>query len=245
MILAAGRGTRLRPLTNDRPKALVMAGGVPLLELAIRRLIHFGCRDIIVNVHHFGEQIIEFLQEKDSFGINIQISDEREQLLDTGGALKKAADFFADGQPFLLYNTDIITDLHLADFYQQHCHLGALATLAVRWRPTSRYLIFDAAGLLHGWVNVNTGSLKMARPTSGSLQLLAFGGLHVIDPRLFAYLSDKTVFSIIDTYLEAAAHADIRAQIHETGTWMDVGKPANLEAAQPLAAQLLAECRGI
>ena len=113
MILAAGRGTRLRPLTNDRPKALVNAGGVPLLELAIRRLIHFGCRDIIVNVHHFGEQIIEFLQEKDSFGINIQISDEREQLLDTGGALKKAADFFADGQPFLLYNTDIITDLQL------------------------------------------------------------------------------------------------------------------------------------
>ncbi len=164
-------------------------------------------------------------------------------MLDTGGALKKAAPFFADGQPFLLCNTDIITDLDLAQFYRDHCQSGALASLAVQWRSTSRYLIFDESKVLHGWINVKTGELKMARPQVGQLQLLAFGGLHVIDPRLFDYLSDQPVFSIIDTYLQAAANANIRAYSSDDAQWMDVGKPAQLEASYELAQRLLAECQ--
>ncbi len=240
MILAAGRGTRLRPLTDYQPKALVKVAEVPLLELIIRRLKHFGCRDIVINVHHFGDQIIQFLRKKEYFGINIHISDEQDQLLDTGGALKKAAAFFDDGQSFLLCNTDILSDIDLRQFYDTHCQSGALATLAVQWRTTSRYFIFDKEMVLNGWTNVNTGEVKLSREAK-ALQMLAFSGIHAIHPRLFDYMPDESVFSIIDTYLKAAATESIKAFRCDDQQWMDVGKPSNLTIAEPLANQLLTQ----
>ncbi len=239
MILAAGRGTRLRPMTNYQPKALIKVAEVPLLEMAIRQLIRYGCKDIIINVHHFGDQIIQFLQKKDHFGINIVISDEQDELLDTGGGLKKAAHFFEDGQAFLLCNTDILCDLDLGAFYQKHCESNALATLAVQRRDTSRYLLFDHDLVLNGWANVKTGEIKLPKTTSDRLQMLAFSGLHVIDPRFFDFMPEEKSFSIIDTYLKASASEIIRAYPCDEEKWMDVGRPSSLENAEPFAKVLL------
>lgn len=244
MILAAGKGTRLRPLTNYQPKALVKVAGVPLLEVVIRQLKRYGCKDIIVNVHHFGDQIIQFLKRKDNFGINIAISDEREELLDTGGGLKKAASFFSDGQPFLLCNTDILSDLNLKDFYEAHCRTDAIASLAIQWRETSRYLIFAGKEenlLLHGWGNIKTGVLKIPKHTVANYQMLAFSGLHVIDPRLFNYMPEAAKFSIIDVYLKACASEKINGFRCDEQQWMDIGRKSSLDAAEPLANALLAD----
>ncbi len=162
LIFAAGLGTRLRPLTNDHPKALVEVHGITLLEVAIRRLVAAGCEELIVNVHHYAEQVIDFIEKNGQFGIRIAISDERERLLDTGGGLKKAAWFFDDGQPFLACNADVLTDMDLAHFYQKHLETGVLATLAVRRRTTSRYFLFDEKMRLAGWQNAKTGEDKLA-----------------------------------------------------------------------------------
>jgi len=239
MILAAGLGTRLRPLTNDRPKALVEVKGIPLLEIVIRRLKHFGFRDLIINTHHFAQQIHDFLAARQLFDLNIAISHEVEQPLETGGGLKKAAWFFEDGQPFLLCNTDILSDIDLHHFYRTHQASNALATLAVRQRSTSRYLIFDKNPSLSGWLNVKTGAIKMSRPVVGDLQLLAFSGLHIIDPQIFQWFPEQQKFSIIDVYLEAAKTHPILAYQHDDSHWLDVGKPHNLEAAAKIIHDIL------
>ncbi len=239
LIFAAGLGTRLRPLTNDRPKALVEVNGVTLLEIAIRRLIAAGCREIIVNVHHFAEQIIGFLEKNGQFGIRIAISDERAQLLDTGGGLKKATWFFDDGQPFLVCNADILTDMDLAHFYQQHCGSGALATLAVRSRTTSRYFLFDEKMRLCGWQNAKTGEVKLVGSQSEfnpsvlqSLNPFAFSGIHAISPAIFEWMpAEETAFSIIDVYLDAASTGKILGFDHSADRWLDVGKPESLVEA--------------
>jgi NDP-sugar pyrophosphorylase family protein len=254
MLFAAGLGTRLRPLTNDRPKALVEVNGVTLLEIAIRRLIGAGCREIIVNVHHFAEQIIDFIEKNGEFGIQIAVSDEREQLLDTGGGLKKAAWFFDDGQPFLVCNADVLTDMDLAHFYQKHLESHAIATLAVRRRTTSRYFLFDEKMRLCGWQNAKTGEerivgspqlavapLQSFNPSipqflnpsiPQSLNPLAFSGIHAISPALFNWMpAAEGPFSIIDVYLEAAQTGLILGLDHSADEWLDVGKPEALETA--------------
>lgn len=246
LIFAAGLGTRLRPLTNDRPKALVELNGVTLLEVAIRRLVTAGCRELIVNVHHFAEQVMEFLEKNDQFGIRVAISDEREQLLDTGGGLKKVAWFFDDGQPFLVCNADVLTDMDLTHFYQHHLGSGALATLAVRQRSTSRYLLFDERMRLSGWRNAKTGEEKMV---IGNIPLVAgnylpsypipqtsyfqyaFSGLHAISPAIFDWMPDEEVFSIIDVYLNAASSGHVFGFDHSNDEWLDVGKPESLAPA--------------
>ncbi|MEM9823931.1 MAG: nucleotidyltransferase family protein, partial [Bacteroidota bacterium] len=232
-------GTRLRPLTNNKPKALVEVNGVTLLEIVIRRLRYYGFQDLIVNTHHFAQQIHDFLEARQNFGLKISISHEANQALETGGGLKKAAWFFEDGAPFLLCNTDILCDIDLRHFYQTHCEGDALATLAVRQRPTSRYLIFDEYQSLSGWLNTKTGAMKMCRPVVGNLQLLAFSGLHIIDPRLFQWFPDSEKFSIIDTYLEAAKKQLILAYRHDDSHWLDVGKPHSLEKASEIIADIL------
>jgi NDP-sugar pyrophosphorylase family protein len=259
LIFAAGLGTRLRPLTNDRPKALVEVNGVTLLEIAIRRLKAAGCREIIVNVHHFAEQVIDFIEKNGQFGIQIAVSDEREQLLDTGGGLKKAAWFFDDGLPFLVCNADVLTDMNLAHFYQKHLESGAIATLAVRRRTTSRYFLFDEKMRLCGWQNAKTGEERIVgspQSTVGSPQSavaplqsfnpsilqsfnplafnpFAFSGIHAISPALFNWLpATKGPFSIIDVYLEAAQTCLILGFDHSADEWLDVGKPEALEAAE-------------
>ncbi|MFK7809155.1 MAG: NDP-sugar synthase, partial [Saprospiraceae bacterium] len=225
-------------LTNFRPKALVEVNQMPLLEIAIRRLKYFGFEEIIINVHHFAEQIISFLEKNNHFDIRIEVSDERDQLLETGGGLKKAAWFFDDGKPFLLSNTDILSNIDLKAFFQQHLDTEAMVTLAVRRRETSRYLIFNERQQLHGWVNIKTGKMIASRHHQKQLQLMAFSGFHVINPELLELMPDQKAFSIIDTYLETAADNDIMAYPHDGDFWLDVGKKNALEEAEELAKQL-------
>lgn len=236
MIFAAGLGTRLRPLTENRPKALIEVAGIPLLEFAIRRLKLFGFREIMVNIHYHGQQIIDFLDQNNHFGIRIEVSDERDLLLDTGGGLKKAAWFFQEA-PFLVYNTDNVSDLDLGQLYTNHLASNCLATLAVQNRTTSRFFLFDENGLLCGWKNMATGEVKISRPSLMSTPL-AFSGIHVISPEIFTFMPEAApVFSIVDVYLKAAASSDIAAYLHDS-LWIDVGKLPELERAASVIHQI-------
>lgn len=230
MIFAAGMGTRLYPLTRNKPKALVEVNGRPLLQILIEKLVRGGVTEIIINVHHHADQILEFLKGKDNFHIPISISDESGLLLDTGGGLKKAAWFFDDGKPFLLHNVDVITNLDLGEMHSHHQSSRALATLAVRSRKTSRYLLFDADMRLGGWENVKTGE-KIIVEEESQLSGYAFSGIHIVDPALLSMITETGKFSIIDTYLRLAASQIIKGYRHDQSEWMDVGKPPDLERA--------------
>ena len=239
LIFAAGLGTRLRPLTDDRPKALVEINGMTLLEIVIRRLKKAGVIDIIVNVHHHAQMIIDFLQSKNNFDINISISDERNELLETGGGLRKVADFFSDGKPFFVHNVDILSNIDLKKMYDTHVKSKAVATLSTRHRATSRYLLFNKKNALYGWMNIKTGKMILCKKKKGKLTLRAFSGIHVISPDLFdAMPDDKNAFSIIDVYLAAAAYQKIVGYPHEEDEWMDVGKIENLEEAKVLLEKI-------
>lgn len=234
MILAAGLGTRLRPLTNDRPKALVEVAGHTLLEITLRRLREFGVQQVIVNVHHFGEMLVDYLKKNDDFGMKITISRE-DELLDTGGGLKKAAWFFedaSDGEPFLLHNVDVLSTIDLGRMVEFHREHQALATLAVQDRETSRYLLFDDENRLCGRQAGRRQPLEMVRP-SPATQALAFCGVHVISPRFLSLITEQGVFSIITSYLRLAAQGEspmaFRADAYY---WRDLGKPENLEQAE-------------
>jgi len=219
MVLAAGLGTRLRPLTNSRPKALVEVGGRTLLEITLSRLKSFGVRDVIVNVHHFPDMIVEYLKAKENFGVHIEISRE-DVLLDTGGGLKKAGWFFQNNsaEPFILHNVDVITDIDLhrmLEFHQKH---QAVATMAMQKRKTSRYLLFDAEGRLCG---------KSSTPDPG-FQSLGFSGIHVISPRLVSMMPSEEVFSIITCYLDLARRGEkILAFPADEYSWKDMGRLEN------------------
>lgn len=230
MLFAAGLGTRLRPLTNDRPKALVELAGKPLLERAIQQLKKAGIQQLVINVHHFADQIEAFLAENDHFGLQIHISDERGQLLETGGGLLKAKAWLEDG-PFLVMNTDVVSNIDLPTLMRAHLDSRAMATLAVRRRQTSRYLLFDESRQLVGWENTKTGAQRMSRLTSGYTQY-GFSGIQMIDPQLFDYMPAQLgKFSIIDTYLAAAKTEIIKGFPHDTDIWYDVGKPEQLRRA--------------
>ena len=225
MILAAGLGTRLRPLTDDRPKALVTVAGRTLLEIALCRLRSFGVREVIVNTHHYAGMIADYLRAHDNFGMRIEISRE-EELLDTGGGLKNAAHFFAasgsDEEPFILHNVDVISSIDLGRMMRFHTERSALATLAVQDRATSRCLLFDE---------------QEARPAREA-QALAFSGIHVISPRLFAKMEEEGAFSIIATYMKLAAQGEkIIAFRADECYWRDLGRPESiLEAAQDMVS---------
>lgn len=233
MIFAAGLGTRLRPLTDQCPKALMKINGIPLLDIAIGRLRAAGVTDIIINIHHLGEQILNHLASSPHLGLNIAISDERDLLLDTGGGLKKAAWFFDDQEPFLVYNADILTTLSLEEMVRAHRATGALATLAVRDRSSSRMLLFSPEGVLCGWQNTQTGLTRISREAP-TYRALAFSGIHVIDPVIFNYFPEGDIFSIIEVYLSLAAKKTIRAYQHDDDVWLDVGKPDQLAKAQDI-----------
>ncbi len=230
MVLAAGLGTRLRPLTNDRPKALVQVGGQTMLEITLRRLASFGIRDVIVNVHHFGDMVVEYLRKNEDFGLRIEISREDDVLLDTGGGLKKAAWFFLQGaanEPFVLHNVDVVSTVDLGRMLQFHREQSALATLAVQQRKTSRYLLFDDQDRLSGR---QTGAIQaeMVRPAQQTTAL-AFSGIHIISPELLPMLSEQGVFSIITTYLRLAGEGHrILAFRTDEYYWQDLGKPENI-----------------
>jgi len=231
MIFAAGLGTRLKPLTNSKPKALVELNGKPLLQHNIESLIKTGVTDIIVNVHHFHRMIIDFIATNNNFGIKIKISDEREKLLDTGGGLKKASWFFDDGKPFILHNADIICNTNLIDIYNIHLRSNAIVTLLVRERESSRYLLFDEFNHLSGWENVKTGKKIISRQFS-ELQKLAFSGIHIINPEIFKYFPAGDKFSIIDFYLQISKKENIVGFDHSDDTWFDVGSEKKLNEAR-------------
>ncbi len=236
MIFAAGLGTRLKPLTDERPKALVEVGKISLLERCILNLISFGVTEIIVNIHHFGEQIINFIAEK-HFSIPICISDERQQLLDTGGGLKRAMTFFDTQEPFFVHNVDIISNINLHEMYAQHKQSKAIATLAVRERQSYRYLLIDEKQELCGRINLKTDSRTIIKDKHcQQLQPVAFSGIQVISPAIFKYMPTENVFSIIDLYLQIPATEKIATYKHQYGFWMDMGK---IEDIATLEAQLL------
>jgi len=231
MILAAGLGTRLRPLTNDRPKALVEIDGRTLLEITLTRLRSVGVRDVIVNTHHFADMIAEYLRRHD-FGMRIELSHE-EELLDTGGGLKKAAWFFleqASDEPFFLHNVDVLSTIDLPRMTRQHCESGALATLAVQRRASSRQLLFNDQLQLCGRQNDNEEP-ELVRPAQNP-NPLAFCGIHVISPRIFSLMSEEGVFSIITTYLRLAERREkiigFRADEYD---WRDVGTLESVSTA--------------
>jgi NDP-sugar pyrophosphorylase family protein len=232
MILAAGMGTRLKPLTLTKPKALVEVKGKPMLEIVIRRLIRFGFTDIIINVHHFADQIIDFLKLNRNFGISIAISDETNLLLDTGGGLLKAKDFFDDGKPFLVHNVDILTDLHLTDLYNSHLTLKPLATLAVKERSTSRSLLIDRNQELSGWKNNQSGKIIIAKGSESALLPIAFSAVYVVNPEIFPLITESGVFSIMDVFLRLAGHYPILTYRHDQDFWIDLGRVENLKEAE-------------
>jgi NDP-sugar pyrophosphorylase family protein len=239
MILAAGLGTRLRPLTDDRPKALVTVAGRTLLEITLSRLRAFGVREVILNVHHFAEMIVDYLEANHNFGMRIEVSRE-DALLDTGGGLKRAAWFFlADGEsahePFLVHNVDVISTVDLARMVRFHTEHNALAVLAVQQRETSRFLLFDEHGQLCGRRAGQNEEPEWGRPTP-RFQAFAFSGIHVLSPRIFAKLPEEDVFSIVPAYLRLAAQGEkILAFRADEFYWRDLGRPENLiEAARDM-----------
>jgi NDP-sugar pyrophosphorylase family protein len=237
MIFAAGLGTRLQPLTNTMPKALVEVGGMPLLEFAVRRLKYFGFNDIIINIHHFGNRIVQFLKDKNNFNINISISDESDLLLDTGGGLKKASWFFNDNKPFLVYNVDIITDIDLIKLYDYHRLSNILATLAVSQRESGRAFLFNNEDVLCGWNNSKTGE-EIIAINDNNLRRLPFCGIHIISPHIFDLITETGVFSIVNTYVRLAKDNIILAYEKHDVAWTDVGKPENLEQAENMISTI-------
>ncbi len=228
MILAAGRGTRLLPLTAHRPKALLKIQDVPLLQHCIMYFRFFGVKEIIINVHHLADQVTEFLADNDNFGMHIEISHEKDELLDTGGGLMKARWFFGDGKPFFLATSDVITNLNLEQLYHYHLENKPLATLAVKQRPTSRELLFDDHYNLCGWHNKLTGETRWARPVDHFRQI-AFSTIHVIDPALFDLVTEEGAFSMTDLYLRLAGSFVIKGFEHNQSLWYECGRIENLE----------------
>ncbi len=232
-ILAAGLGTRLAPFTLERPKALVELNGITLLERAIRKVNELEVSEIVINVHHFGDQILEFLKSKQNFNLPLTLSDERDQLLDTGGALLKAKELLGSKEPFLLYNVDVLSTIDLKSLSVFHLEKGGLATLAVRERPTDRYLLFDQNMMLSGWKNQKTGEVKISRPFDQPKNF-AFSGIQIIEPGLLSLITETGKFSIIDLYLRLAKSEAIYGYQDTSETWMDLGKPDQLIAAEKM-----------
>ena len=239
MIFAAGLGTRLKPLTDTMPKALVPVAGKPMLEHVINKLKTAGFDEIVINVHHFAEQIIDFLKKNDNFGIQIRISDETEELLDTGGGIQKAAPYF--DEPFLVHNADILSNVDLKAMYNYHLTSGNDATLLVSPRKTVRYLLFDERNRLQGWINKDTLQTKpegfVYHPKVQ--KEYAFGGIHVISPTLFKYMSDGWTgkFSIMDFYLKTCHEAQLGGYVKEDLQLIDIGKLDTLAKAEDFIRQ--------
>jgi NDP-sugar pyrophosphorylase family protein len=238
MILAAGRGERLRSLTDKLPKALVTVKGLPLLGIVMQRLKYFGFDEIIVNVHHLAEQILSFLHERDNFGLTVHISDERDGLLGTGGALKKAYPLVDDSRPLLIHNVDILSDINLAELYETHLRSQALATLAVKDRKSTRVFLFDHDDRLCGWKHKFSGEVKPAGLPPGDYKERGFSGIQVVGPGFFeksfkssCFPVNEDVFSVIDVYLCLAAQYRITGYDPGGIRWLDLGKIEDLEKA--------------
>lgn len=230
LIFAAGKGTRLKPFTDHHPKALALVNGISLLERNIKYLQSYGIQDFVINVHHFGDQIIEFLKLNDNFGSKIEISDEKDELLETGGGLLFAGKYLDQGEDFLIMNADILTDLNITDFVDYHKKNKDFATLAVSDRTSSRKLLFNEDLILRGWLNVATGEQRLAEFNKG-FKALAFSGLHCINPEIFNKIKRTGKFSIMEEYLDLMHTEKIHAYKHKAFL-IDVGKPDSIALAE-------------
>lgn len=226
MILAAGLGTRLRPLTDTTPKALLSFRGKTMLEHVVDHLAAHGITEVVINLHHHADQVMDFLKEHKYFGIDFRISDERQELMDTGGGMMHARKHLEGHGPFIVHNVDIYSDTNLSAMLKYHLENDALATLAVSDRATSRNLLIDGDGLLCGWRNNNTGEEIIARQKPG-LYPVAFSGIHVADPVIFSYLQQEQPFSITKAYLELAKKLRITTFDHTGDTWIDMADTGN------------------
>ncbi|MEI7482121.1 MAG: nucleotidyltransferase family protein [Elusimicrobiota bacterium] len=233
MILAAGLGARLRPLTDTVPKALVDLGGAPMLEIVLKRLSDAGVTEVIINAHHLADKLTDFLKNRSGAGLKIEISREVFFPLETGGGVKKAAWFLKDGGPFFLYNCDVLTDMDLKAMMAGHLKNGALATVAVKERPSARQLVFDAEMNLRGRINSNNPAVQWAGDPLKDPVMLAFSGVHVISPEIFPLMTESGVFSIVDVYLRLVkAGNKIKGFRMDGCYWQDIGNIEKLEAAR-------------
>ena len=232
LIFAAGKGTRLKPFTDHHPKALATVNGVPLLERNIRFLQSFSINDFVINIHHFGDQIIDFLRKNDNFGAKIEISDERGELLETGGGLVFARKFLDFQEDFLIMNADILTDLNVSEFVKYHHEKKDFATLAVSDRKSSRKLLFNSEMVLRGWLNVETGEQRLAEFNKG-FKALAFSGIHCINPEIFNKIKRTGKFSIMEEYLDLMHTEQIQGFEHH-GILIDVGRPESVLEAEKI-----------
>lgn len=231
MLLAAGFGTRLKPFTDHHPKALAQVNNKTLLQRNIQYLQQFGIYDVIVNVHHFAEQIVKAIKINDGWGSDISVSDETDTILETGGGLKRASWFFNDEEDFVLMNVDILTDLKLGEMISFHKHNTPLATLATTARETSRYFLFNEQNMLCGWTNRKTEEEKIMRPDSNLIPK-AFSGIHIINEKIFLLMQQtQQKFSMVDVYLSLCAEHRILSYDHSQSLLIDVGKPEALQQA--------------
>lgn len=232
MIFAAGMGTRLQPFTDNHPKALAQVNGVPLLERNIKYLQSYGINDFVINIHHFGGQILAFLAENDNFGANIEISNESDELLETGGGLLFAKRFLENEKTFLIMNVDILTDLNITNFINIHELKGGMVTLAVSDRDSTRKLMFNDKMYLKGWKNLTTNK-KTVVGGIFKLRELAFSGVHCVNSEIFTKITRTGKFSIMDEYLDMMKE-DIIIGYQHTANLIDVGKPESVAEAEKL-----------
>lgn len=232
MILAAGLGTRLKPLTDTTPKALVKIKDKTLLEIQVKKLVSEGFNKIVINIHHFADQIKNYLESNKYFNCSIEFSDESNLLLDTGGGLKKASHFFADNKPFLVYNVDILSNINLKKLYEFHLKSESIATLAVQERKSSRKFLFDDKMVLCGWKNEKSGEQIISVESKSELTAYSFSGIQIIDPKIFKYFPDKLIFSLVELYLNVSAKENVTGYVHNDDELMDVGKVENIKGAE-------------
>lgn len=233
MLFAAGLGTRLKPFTDKHPKALAVVNGKTLLQRNIEYLKGFGIENIIVNVHHFANQIIDAIHNNNGWGVNVVISDETDEVLETGGGLKKAIPLFNNAENIVVMNVDILTNLDLYELYQHHLTQNAAATLAVTERETSRYLIFNRENKMVGWTNIKTGELKGIGHFDANVhKKYAFSGIHLIKKELLQQISQSGKFSMIDVYLSLMCQNNIICFDHSSNTIMDVGTTESIKKAE-------------
>lgn len=232
MLFAAGLGTRLKPFTNNHPKALAMVNGKSLLQRNIEYLQQFGITNVVVNVHHFANQIIDAVNQNNGWGSNVIISDEQDEVLETGGGLVKAKEYLLSVENFVVMNVDILTTLNLNEAIHQHLQTKALATLAVSERETSRYFLFNAEMQLSGWQNKTTGEVKPPTLDISNLTPFAFSGLHIINNSIFSYIKQQGKFSMVDVYLSLMQQHKIIGYNHTGSLLIDVGKPESITKAE-------------
>jgi len=232
IILAAGLGSRLKKITNNKPKALVEVNGKTMLELTIQNLKQQGVTEFLINIHHFGESIIDFLTTHNNFGVSITISDERKKLLDTGGAILKAHSFIKGKEPVLVHNVDIISDIKITNLLNYHVKTGSIATLCVRKRDSGRGLIFNENMHLVGWTNIEKSEFKWVSNIYNNYNLFAFSGIYMISPQFTEEIQQKGKFSIIDTWLKIAKSKYISGYIDSSDIWHDLGTIEKINQAE-------------